>query len=66
MNIHIIYHSNKWIVKKEYAIRALRKFKYRELAFKYACDIYDFNDDVIIVHNKDASVCFKFKNNNLI
>jgi hypothetical protein len=55
---HIVISKNKWCVKKEGAIKAIRVFKYRELAFGYIllrCS--DF--DLIAVHNKDATVLFQ-------
>lgn len=53
---HIISRGNKWAVKKRGAKRALRLFKHRELAFKYACD---FVGGEVVVHNKDGTVLFK-------
>ena len=60
MKIHIISSGNKWCAKKEGAKRALKVFKYREIAFNYACCLCKVGQDLVIVHNKDGSVHFTF------
>ena len=55
--IHIIARRNRWAVIKSKAKRALKLFDHREEAYFYARQL----SEDIIVHNKDATVCFTFK-----
>jgi hypothetical protein len=58
--IHIIPSHNRWCVKRSGRRKALRIFKYKEVAFLYANAIAKDNE-LIIIHKETGGMLFKTK-----
>lgn len=61
--IHIIARNGKWAVTKPKRKRAIRVFKYRELAFLFAVN-NAYRYETIVTHNEDGSVLFTWRGGN--
>lgn len=61
--IYVIWSGRKWkVIKRNGGNKALRVFKYRELAFKYATEV----GNRVIVMTEDAFPLFIYENGKVI